>query len=303
MEKLLVTIIFFVLSTLNLLSITIVYGNESHDFTFQEIKKFKHHEIQTEREKKGEFKKEKWVGATLKDILTKFSIKEFEKLQVIASDNYMVRFDFDEITETEPIIAYSVNGKDLEEKNFRLIAPQKRDMFWIRDISGFKVEYKNELQNPEIVFIAERILQKKPIQKEPEPFKNVSGYFLKELFETVFPLQTGEYLIIGKDGVRHTLDYNDYLSKSVLIHENGKYDFKSPQMPAGMWLKEIAYMQKDEIGVLFINQFTNWHDLQKLLNWDNCPDIVTIYSNGNSRKIKPDELFEQEIKTIEKIEW
>ncbi len=304
LHKIILLLSFIMIGITSLISITIKYDKEIYELSFQELKNFKQYEIKTERDKNGVFKKETWLGASLKDILNTFSIIDFEKMKVVASDNYMVRFDFAEIEEKEPIIAYSVNGKDLKEKNFRLIAPQKRDMFWIRDISGFIVEDKNEMNHPEMIFIAENILSKMPLQTDPKPFKRVTSYYLENILEKIFPIRTGEYLLVSKDGVRHTLDFDSYLSKAVLTFENGNYSFKSPQMPAGMWIKNLAFIQKDEIGILFVNQFTNWQDIMKLMNIDKLPNSIVGYSVGKSKKIEINDSFDQEfLKKMEKLEW
>jgi len=289
---------------LNLMSFTIKYGNETYEVSFQELRDLKSYEIHTERDKDGEFKSETWKGASLKDILNKFSIEDFRKLQVAATDNYMVRFDFEEILTDDPIIAYSVNGKDLEDEYVRLIAPNKRDMFWIRDIAGIIIEDKIEMYDPEMIFIAENFLDRKPLQKDPEPFEDATGYFCRELLEEIFPSQDGEYLLVAKDGVRHTLDFEGYLSKAVLINEDGKYFFKSPHMPAGMWMRDLAYIQKDEVGIIFIDQFTNWHDVKKLLNWINFPDNFIGYSLGEPISIPLDSEFDKELlMKLERLEW
>jgi len=288
----------------NLMSFTIEFGKEIYKVSFQELRDLNSYEIKTERDKNGEHRSEIWIGASLKDILDKFSIKEFEKLQVVASDNYMVRFDPDEIEAAEPIIAYSVDGKDLENEYVRLIAPRKRDMFWIRDITKFIVEEKSEMYDPEMIFIAESILNRKPLHTNPEPFMDVTGYFCRELLEEVFPTPEGEYLLVAKDGVRHTLEFNNYLSKAALINDEGKYSFQSPQMPAGMWIKDLAYIQKDEIGIVFIDQFNNWHDLKKLLNWIKFPDALIGYSQRKPLLIDMELPMNTElIKELEKLEW
>ena len=288
----------------NLMSFTIEFGKEIYEVSFQELRDLNSYEIRTERDKNGVHKSEIWIGASLKDILDKFSIKVFEKLQVVASDNYMVRFDPEEIKAAEPIIAYSVDGKDLENEYIRLIAPHKRDMFWIRDIARFIIEEKSELYDPEMIFIAENILNRMPLQTDPEPFTDVTGYFCRELLDEVFPTLDGEYLLVAKDGVRHTLEFNNYLSKAALINGDGKYSFQSPQMPAGMWIKDLAYIQKDEIGIIFIDQFTNWHDMKKLLNWIKFPDIFVGYSQGKPLLIDLNLPMNPElIKELEKFEW
>ncbi|KQC07654.1 MAG: hypothetical protein APR54_05770 [Candidatus Cloacimonas sp. SDB] len=292
------TIIFMLIiwSIMNLMSLTIEHGNNSYELTWQEVKNFSPVELKTEREKDGEIKKETWLGSPLKAILTHFSITDFVKLQVAATDNYMVRLDFNEITEREPILAYSLNDEQLNEENFRLIVPGKRDMFWIRNISRIIIETEEEMDHPDIIFLAEKILQRKPLRTNPEPFEDVTGYYFKDIIEEVFPFSEGEYLLIAQDGIRHKLDYDNYLKKASLIMSDGNLALQSPQMPAGMWIKDITYIQKEETAIVFINEISEWKDLHKLLGWkENSEKLETEFNIILQRKA-------EETQT-EKLEW
>jgi len=292
------TIIFILIigSVMSLMSLTIEHGTSSYELTWQQIKNFSPVQLKTEREKNGEIKNEDWLGSSLQAILKHFSITDFVKLQVAATDNYMVRLDFKEITEREPIIAYSLNGEQLDEENFRLIVPAKRDMFWIRNISRIIIEAKDQLDHPEIIFLAEKILQRKPLRTNPEPFEDVTGYYFNDIIEEVFPFSEGEYLLVAKDGIRHKLNYNNYLRKASLIMFDGNLDLQSPQMPAGMWIKDLIYIQKEETAIVFINEIKAWEELHKLLGW-----------KENSEKLETEfnEILQKKAETSDKetLEW
>lgn len=275
-------------------ALNIESGSKSYEIPLNNLSDFPQLEITTTREKQDELKKEIWSGPLLIDILNKFEITEYDRLQIVAADNYMVRLASSEISSTAPIIATLRNGIALEEKDFRLILPEKRDMFWIRDIARIIVEQKKQLPPPSKLFVAETILGRKPLINNPEPFADVAGYFIRDLLQEVYPMQTGEYWLLARDGVSHMLDFNNYLIKGALIKDGTGFSLQSPQMPAGMWIKDLAYIQKEEIGIIFIDQFQNWQQVMQLLSWQESNTEMEIEFNKmlNEKNDQKREFFE-----------
>jgi len=286
-----------------LLTLTIQNNQQSYEISLEEIKSFRSLEISTEREKDGEVKNDTWQGSSLLDVLSKYSITDFARLQVIASDNYMVRYEQDEITDQSPILAYNRNGEDLSVEYLRLIAPEKRDMFWIRDIARILVEADTKLFRPEVIYIAENLLSAKPLRPDPHPFEDVEGYFCKDLLEGIFPMLEGEFMLIAKDGVRHSLDYNNYLAEAVLIFDEGNYALQSPQMPAGMWIKDLAYIQQDETAVLFVDQFTDWSLVKEFLNCQDEAQVTAVSAERSAVILFSEPYTSSQLKGFERLEW
>jgi len=66
------------------------------------------------------------------------------------------------------------------------------------------------------------------------------------------------------------------LKDAVLVLEDGNYDLKSPAMPAGMWIKNLSYIQNDERAILFLQNFETWTEIQKIFDWQNLPEKMQI---------------------------
>jgi len=302
MKKILTANFLILLSIIQLNSLTFQTSKTSIEITANELKSFDKKDITTERNKDNVYRKQLWSGTSISDILAKYNVTEFEEIRIVASDNYMVRFNQNEINKDDPIIAYIVDGKNLKEEKFRLIASQKRDMFWISSISKIIVDKKVEMFNPETIYVAENLLHKLPLENELEPFKKVTGYFLRNLLE-IFPYKNGDYLLMGKDGVKHILDYDKYLSKSVLVKSENGYFFKSPQMPAGMWIKNLGYIQKDDMCIVFTDQFSNMKDVAELVKWTNLPKEIKLITDEKKYNVKFNEDFKElNIEEVKKIE-
>jgi len=274
----LILIVFIQLS-----SITIVHKN--NEYELKNFEQFALVEIQTFREKKSEKITENWKGIALIQILNKFQIEDYQELKFFSIDNYLIRLKRKDIINFNPIIAIHRNGKKLPEDKLRLIVPEMRDMFWIQNLERIEAVTNTETSMPQTIFVAENILKNKPLRTQLKPFINVIGFKFYDLVQDVFPILHNEFLLIGKDGIRHKLDYETYLKDAVLVLEDGNYNLKSPAMPAGMWIKKIAYIQNDERAILFLQNFESWTEIQKILDWQNLPEKMQITTTNEKTVI------------------
>ena len=272
MKKLMffLVLIFFI----KLSSITIIHRN--HEYELKNFEQFELLEIKTVREKKSTKITENWQGIALIQILDKFKIKDYKELKFLSSDKYLIRLQKEDIINFNPIIAIYRNGEKFPEDKLRLIIPEMRDMFWIQDLERIETVINSERLFPKTIFIAENILKNKPLRTNLKPFINVIGFKFYDLVQDVFPVLHNEFLLIGNDGIQHKLDYETYLKDAVLVFEDNDYNLKSPAMPAGMWIKNLSYIQYDERAVLFLQNFENWTEIQKILDWQNLPEKIQI---------------------------
>ncbi|MCF7794495.1 MAG: molybdopterin-dependent oxidoreductase [Candidatus Cloacimonetes bacterium] len=294
-------IFFLLLITFSLSSITLIDGKKSHEISLEQLKTFQQKKMETHREKNGKVKVEKWTGVALLNILQEFQITDYDQLRFTSEDNYQVRLTKTEIEDYKPIIALKKNGKPLNEDKIRLIVPQIRDMFWIQGIAEITTEQLNEMPLPYTIFTAESILKEMELIADPTPFKDMSGYFFIDFVDDVFPMLRGEFLLISSDGVSHKLDFDKYLKNAVLIFDAGKYNLQSPDMPGGMWIKNLAYIQMFDRVIFFRDQFFNWHDLAKLAGWKETPKIL-IDQDGNQIGIKIN-FDDPKWQIIKKVTW
>ena len=279
MKKIILFLVLIIFIQLN--SITIVHKNNEYDL--KNFEQFELIEIQTSREKKSEKIIENWQGIALIQILDKFNIKDYRELKFLSSDKYLIRLQKEDIINFNPIIAIFRNGRKLPEDKLRLIVPEMRDMFWIQNLERIEAVINTDTSMPQTIFVAENILKNKPLRNNLKPFINVIGFRFNDLVQGIFPILQNEFLLISKDGIRHKLDYETYLRDAVLVLEDGNYDLKSPAMPAGMWIKNLSYIQNDERAILFIQKFGSWTEIQKILDWQNLPGKIKI--NGNTLEI------------------
>jgi len=230
-------------------------------------------EIQTERDKKGKHLSDKWKGFLLNDWLKNSGYTEFGEIVFESSDHYQVRLSKEDLDKQQAIIALYQNDNPLAEKDYRLVIPGMRDMYWIANIVKITLQKKDQLMVPQIIYWAEPILNAKKLKSDIPPFKNMKGYAFTDLLDPNIPFPDGDVLVMGKDGVKQLLDYRKFLQKAVLEKTDSTgYWLKSPDMPAGMWIKNLAYVQFAKKGILFTRAYMDKSlgDLADTLGWKNA---------------------------------
>ncbi len=275
--------IIMLISTI-LFSIELVDADRVINVNRSKLDSYEKVELATQRNKDGEEKNDNWVGVKLTDILEEYEISNYDKLCFVSSDNYLVRISRDDILNKEVILALVRNGKTLDDKHVRLVIPEIRDMFWIQDISMIKTESISDIPFPHTIYFAESILLNIQIRNELPPFVRVNGYTFPEIMASAFPFLKDDILVVGKDGVKHSLDYEKYLKRAVLVKNGDSFDLKSPDMPAGMWIKDLAYIQIFDVAVIFQSHFISLTEVNSILSWNNFPAEVILYFGENAEK-------------------
>ena len=217
--------------------------------------------------------------------ISRSNIEKYNELKFTSDDNYMVRIKKADILKHDPILAFKRNSRKLSPENIRLVIPDMRDMFWIQGVVCIETLNSIKMQFPHTLYIAENILRKKNLQTELEPFVDVTGYHFSQLIEDVFPLMQEEILVVGKDGVKHLLDYQKYLKNAILITNEGAFTLQSPDMPAGMWIKDIAYIQQFYKAIFFKSHFKDLSQIVQLLEWEDIPEKIMIITENETQEI------------------
>lgn len=246
-------------------------------------------EIQTERDKKGKHLSDQWKGFVLKDWLKNNGYTDFGEIVFESSDHYQVRLSRQDLEREQAIIAIFQNGKPLPEKDYRLILPGMRDMYWISNIVKISLHQADQMFVPTIVYWAEPILKHTKLKSDIAPFVNMKGYSFTDLLEPNIPFPDGDVLVMGKDGVKHLLDYRKYLRNAVLEKTDSTgYWLKSPNMPAGMWIKNLAYVQFARTAMIFTSACKDMslQDIADFLSWKNAHAFIPIEDEAIPGKIR-----------------
>ena len=234
------------------------------EYSLEELKKFEQKDVKTSYEKRGELRKNTWTGIPVQNLLEKTNLwSENSEYVFQSADNYLVRLYSEQLPVDKAIIALKKDGEELDEEHVRLIVKDMRDMFWIRGLATISRTEPNEIIPPEYVFNAVNFIKVYEFNNDPGRFKEKTGYKLSDFLSKAFPRVEGEFTVFGKDGVNHTLDFDQFLTSARVLKEDNSFSLKSEDIPGGMWIKNLICIIKDDRAVFFAN---NFNDVRQILS-------------------------------------
>jgi hypothetical protein len=278
-------VLLMLLSGVYLAAFPLIHDGISTPVNADTLRKLPLRELQTTRDKKGETKIDIWKGVSLTALLTREHLDPSSELRALSADQYQVLLDSKQVAGA--ILALEHNGQPLSENDIRLINPDIRDMFWIREIASIEVR---ETPRPPIVhemLRLDNILGNMAIRPELPKFPVSTGWRFCDLAFNVTDVPAGTWFLWGRDGVCQILDYTTYLQDAVIILDKGKIDLKSPSMPGGMWISDLAIIQKGETVLVSEKRFDSLSDVAKLLSWASTPTQVNVIPQGATVSVIP----------------
>ncbi len=267
----------------------------SKEYSLEALKKLDQQKVKTEYEKRGELRKNTWSGIPVKLLLKESDIwKDNSEFVFQSADNYLVRLNSEDLPSDKAIIALTKDGEELDEEHIRLIVKDMRDMFWIRGIAKISRTEPNEIQLPEYVFNGENFIKIYNFDNDPGKFKNDEGYKLADFLNKAFPSTEGEFTIFGKDGVNHTLDFDQFLKNARILKDEKSFSLKSEDMPGGMWIKNLICVFRNNRVIFFT---TNYEEVESVFAkiFDNKKLEYKIYMNLENSEINIDKGEEAEL--------
>ncbi len=249
--------------------LTVQSGDKSVELTREQLTGQPITQLETTREKKGMTVKEQWTGVRIDALAGMVCGKDAWQAVVLRSeDNYQVRLSRQEVTDSAAMIAWERDGKSLKKDGTRVIVPGMRQMYWIYDPVLLLVETEAATVEPTAIVNGDIVLERLTLHQALSPFEKDHGYTFAELAKATFPDIRGSYRLIARDGITHDLTFDPYLENAVIAVNADTLHLKSPDMPGGMWVKQLVYIQKDDLGVVFTKQLKDFSELAGLIDLD-----------------------------------
>lgn len=265
----------------------------SHEYSYETFFRVKAGEFSTSREKDGVVNTQNWTGIRFDKWLAEQKLGDFARIKFLSKDRYEVSFSKVEWDSLTCWLTYAEGGKTFPNQQFRIIFPYLREMHWVRDVARVVMENEKEIPIPQRLTSFERFFKAQELVKDPKPFTRLQGYhfdlFLAELSEK--PVK--DILLYSADGLIQNLQYPAQLSGAVLeLGEDGKYHLKSPQIPGGMWMKDIVYLQCDSRAIIDMRHISKIIPIAKVLDWDLSPDVQVFLQTSGEKYSLADALSE-----------
>ncbi len=244
--------------------------------TYNQLKAHPLESFQTKRHKDGKDIIDNWQGIPLQKWLEQENINDFQSIRFESDDRYMVRIHKAEMDTMPGYIALVHEKVPIDSTEIRVIFPKQRDMFWVRGIARIVLEDYRPVPKPRQLFIAENALAKLSLLKDPKPFVDIKGYSFDTIMSDIFCDDEESVVLVSRDGLRLRLEYPKHLQGAVIEYtKDGKYNMKSPNIPGGMWLKDITYIQCGPVSMIRKDYLNELASLYKLLEWK-APDNLQI---------------------------
>ncbi|MDD2230305.1 MAG: hypothetical protein PHY48_12940 [Candidatus Cloacimonetes bacterium] len=161
-----------------------------------------------------------------------------------------------------------------EDNSLRLIFPSLREMQWVRNLKRIVLENFVPMPRPSKFMLMQPFLDTQQLQKELKPFVDIEGYYFRDFLPAMSKTDTHKVILCSRDDLKQNLDFPFHLEGAVLEKtEEGTYNLKSPQIPGGMWVKDITYLQCDDTALIDQSSVNSLINLHKLLSWDISPEL------------------------------
>jgi len=268
-------ILWSIIMSLHTLQITSSSG-ETHILTEADTAQFEIVNVTTIREKDNVVREEHWRGIHLTDIMQKYGIAPTSALEFMATDNYLINLKSEEIATYNPIIAIERNDERLTNKQYRLLAKDMPDMLWISNIASVKPFQETQQALPKKIYTHTTILQQIRLNADPKPFVDAKGYSVFDIINLLAPTTNTNIRLMAKDGIEQMLPAGEYFKGAYLMVADGAYNIQAPDMPVGMWLKDVMLIEINGNIIFFYQnveyatntEYIKFIDLLKQKDWE-----------------------------------
>jgi len=265
-----------------LMGMSLVYDTSSlKEYSFEELSKLPRQNLVTETEKKGKVNKHEWEGFRFDQWLKNSGYRDFHQIRIESEDRYMVTLSKYEFEQNPSWMVFVQDGEVLDADSFRIIFPSLRQMYWVTGINRVVLENSDPLGIPKSFMVLQQLISQHQLHKEPKPFVGISGYSVNEIIKGL-KLKEAKVIFYSNDGLRLRVDFPKHLTDAILeLREDGSLNLKSPQIPGGMWINDIAYMQIEEKAWVAVGGLGNIVKLNKELGWNLEAPVMVRYKSGS----------------------
>lgn len=241
----------------------------SGDFPNSSFSSLPREDLVTYRTREEGTRRDTWQGIRLDNWLRENELRDWTVIRFESDDRYMVSFEQVAFDTTSCWLMMQQNDREFAPEEYRVIFPNLTQNHWVRNISRIVLEDFRSLPMPKRIYPLQSLLAELTLHTNPAPFVNIRGYRFEDIMRALGSRRKAEVILWTSDGLKLNLEYPKHLQGAVLeLTDDGSYGLKSPQIPGGMWLKQIIYVQVNKRAMLDSSSFRKVIDLNGLLNWE-----------------------------------
>jgi DMSO/TMAO reductase YedYZ molybdopterin-dependent catalytic subunit len=184
-------------------------------------------------------------GVLLEDVLNNYigiGMSDIYSIRFTAGDGYAIEIPPEIVQKREIILAYEMDGEPLEEKSkpFRAVIPDERTMYWVKNLAEIELIEGHVINKVTgIVFIES--LTKVLATEDYDYYGSIdraipAADLLMEFREED---EQDFIIIVSSDGLEKNEDKEIFKGGFLKIDGEDSPAFLDPEIPKGMWLKDI----------------------------------------------------------------
>ncbi|SDK16410.1 molybdopterin-dependent oxidoreductase [Natronincola ferrireducens] len=189
------------------------------------------------------------TGSLLEDVLQDLghSQKDLKGLRLIAGDGYSMEVPKEVVGHREIVLAYEVDGEPLDQKSrpIRVIVPQERAMYWVRNLTRIEVLEETEDATVNTVIFLEAAISTLP-QEDYTYYDSVDQAIRPTDLIREFGDEKEEKTVYIKavDGLEKNETNEIFQSGYIKVTGTDAPMFLSPDIPKGMYVKDILWFSQ-----------------------------------------------------------
>ncbi|MBM4403079.1 MAG: hypothetical protein FJ042_01605 [Candidatus Cloacimonetes bacterium] len=229
-------------------------------------------QVLTTRHRDSGPKTESWQGMRLDNWLKDNGFIRWQNIRLESEDNYVVNIHRAEFDTLECWMVFRQGEVELDSLNYRVIFPALRDLYWVRAVQRIVLEDFNPMFPPQRLMFWEKESVKLSIHNDPDPFIKTRAYMLDDVMQLIFRTSAAQVILVSSDGLRLRMEYPRHLGNAVLeIGEQGSINLKSARIPGGLWMKDIIYLQAENLALIMPQGIERLVEISRLLDWNLSP--------------------------------
>lgn len=226
-------------------------------------------EITTYRTREEGVRKDHWVGIRFDTWLRENGLRDYSTIRFESDDRYMMSFEKVAFDTTACWMVFENDKEKFSPEHYRIIFPHLTQNYWVRNISRIVLEDFDPIPIPKKIYPMQRVTANLRLIVDPTPFVGISGYYFEDMMRYLKSGKKADVVFYSEDGFKIRLSYPMHLKGAVLeLTDSGMLNLKSPQIPGGMWVKNIIYIQINKTAMISESHLNKLIDLNKLFTWD-----------------------------------
>jgi hypothetical protein len=207
----------------------------------------------------GEENKMNITGVPLKEVLRSKGLElySFNSVRPVSGDGYSIEIPQDILLKREVLLAYKINGEPINEKSkpVRIVVPDERAMYWARNV--VKIELLNKRETVEIGKIVFLETAYKNLEQAKYMYQDSydPAVKVKDILSAFGGQNEGELYFVSGDGLKRTETFENALVSHIKIAGISSPLFLSPDLPGGMFIKEIVSFKNDDVCFFSLESF------------------------------------------------